>query len=69
MGVSVVQIVKFTPDSVTFEHEGKCYSISPDYEFNAVELSEIINMSFDEIKAKYGITSDSDDEESNSCSC
>jgi hypothetical protein len=65
----VVQIVKFASDSVTFEHKGKCYSISPNYEFNAVELSEIANMSFDEVKAKYGITCDNNDDESNSCSC
>jgi hypothetical protein len=65
----VVNIVKFTPDSVTFEHEGKCYSINPEYEFKAVELSEIAGMSFDEVKAKYGVICDNNDDESNSCSC
>ncbi len=65
----MVQIVKCAPDSVTFEHEGKCYSVSPSYEFSAVELSEIAGMSFDEVKAKYSITCDNNDDESNSCSC
>jgi hypothetical protein len=67
--VFVVQIVKFTPDSVTFEHKGKCYSIGSDYEFSSSELPEIANMSFDEVKAKYKLTRDSDDDESHSCSC
>jgi hypothetical protein len=65
----VVQIVKFTSDSVTFEHKGVCYSIGSDYEFSSSELSEIANMSFDEIKAKYNLTRDSDDDEPHSCSC
>jgi hypothetical protein len=57
--VLVVQIIKFAPDWVTFEHEGKCYSISSDYEFDSRELSEIARMSFDEVKAKYNLTFDS----------
>ena len=65
----MVQIVKFAADSITFEHNGKCYSISPDYEFNAVELSKIAGMSFDEVKAKYNLRCDNNDDESNSCSC
>ncbi len=65
----MVQIVKFAPDWLTFEHEGKCYSISSDCEFNSMELSEIARMSFDEVKAKYDITCDSNDDETHSCSC
>ena len=65
----MVNIVKFTPDYVTFEHEDKCYSISSDYEFDPMELSEIASMSFDEVKAKYNLTCESDDDESHSCSC
>jgi len=67
--VSVVQIVKFTVDWVTFEHEGKCYSISSDYAFNSNELAEIASMSFDEVKAKYNLMCDSKDDESHLCSC
>jgi hypothetical protein len=62
LGASVVQIVKFAPDWVTFEHEGKCYSISSDYEFSFEDLSEITRMSFDEVKAKYDLSCESDDE-------
>lgn len=65
----MVQIIKFAPDWVTFEHEGKCYSISSDYEFGSKELSEIERAPFDEIKAKYGLKLESDGSESNSCSC
>ena len=68
-GMSVVQIVKFAPDWVTFEHKGKCYSISSKNEFDSGELSEIARMSFEEVKAKYNLTLDSDDDESHSCSC
>ena len=65
----MVHIVKFAPDGVTFEHEGKCYSISPDYEFSSKELSEIADMSFNEVIAKYNLNRDSNDDESHSCSC
>lgn len=65
----MVQIVKFAPDWVTFEHEGKCYSINSDYEFDSGELSEIASMSFDEVKAKYNLTCDNADDETHSCSC
>jgi hypothetical protein len=65
----VVQIVKFAPNWVTFEYEGKCYSISSDHEFDPKALSEIAHMSFDEVKAKYNLRCDSNDDESNSCSC
>lgn len=65
----MVQIVKFSTDWVTFEYEGKCYSISSDFEFDSEALSEIARMSFDEVKAKYNLRCDSNDDESNSCSC
>ena len=65
----MVQIIKFAPDWVAFEHEGKCYSISSDCEFGPEELSEIERAPFDEIKAKYALTLENDGSESNSCSC
>ena len=65
----MVQIVKFSTDWVTFEYEGKCYSISSNCEFDSEALSEIARMSFDDIKAKYKLTYDSDDDESSYCSC
>ena len=48
-GVAVVQILKFNPEYVTFEHEGKCYSITSDCEFSLRESSEIGGISFDEV--------------------
>ena len=65
----MVQIVKFATDWVTFEHEGKCYSINSEYEFDPQELSAIGLMTFDEVKNKYNLECDSDGDESNSCSC
>jgi hypothetical protein len=67
--VFVVQIIKFAADWITFEHEGKCYSINSENEFGSQELSEIAHMSFDEVKKKYSLECDNDDKESNSCSC
>jgi len=64
----VVQIVKFALNWVTFEHAGKCYSFSSDYELDSEALSKITHMSFDEVKAKYSLTCDSYDQ-SDSCSC
>ncbi len=65
----MVQILKFTPEWVTFEHEGKCYSINFDHEINHRELSEIAKMTFEEVRKKYNLECDSEDAESGSCSC
>ena len=65
----MVQIVKFAADWVTFEHEGKCYSINSENEFDCQELSEIARMSFDQVKQKYTLECNNDDDESRSCSC
>ena len=65
----MVQIVKFAPNWVTFEYEGKCYSVSSDHGFDSEALSEITRMSFDEVKAKYNPKCDSNDEGSDYCSC
>ncbi len=60
-GVFVVQIIKFASEWLTFEHNGKCYSISSKTEFNSKELSEVARMTFDEVKAKYELSIDSDE--------
>jgi hypothetical protein len=65
----MVQIVKFASDWVVFEHEDKCYFITCDHEFDSRELSEIAQMSFDQIKKKYKVTLDSNEDESSYCSC
>jgi len=65
----VVQIVKFASNWIIFEHEGKCYSINSENEFDYQQLSEIARMSFDEVKKKYNLECDSDDNKSSCCSC
>ena len=61
LGVSLVQIVKFTGDLVTFENKGTCYSINSEAEFSSQEIAEIAHMTFEEVKAKYDLIIDSDD--------
>lgn len=66
-GVFMVQIIKFSSDWVTFEYEGKCYSIHSKDEISPQELSKISCMTLNEVKRKYKLTYDST--EGNTCRC
>lgn len=62
-GACVVQIIKFASNWVTFVHEGRSYSIDSEREFDFQELGEIATMSYDEVKKKYKVELESEDDE------